>query len=72
MPPPEEKAAPTTKSPDELLADEIVSALVDAELMDKSKAAEAKKKIAAGTMDQDDWRGLVEFKRPDAGGKSNG
>lgn len=69
---PEKTAAPTTVSPDEALAEEIVNALVEANLMDKAKAAATKKKIAAGSMDQDDWRALVELKRPDAEGKSNG
>ena len=69
---PEKTAAPATVSPDEALAEEIVNALIDAKLMHKAKAAETKKKIAAGTMDQDDWRALVELKRPDAESKSNG
>lgn len=72
MPLSEQPVAPVSATPDEVLAAEIVNALIDANLMDKAKAGETRRRIAAGSMDQDDWRALVELKRPDKEGKANG
>jgi len=48
-------------TPDEELADQIASVLIENGLVDPSKALELKAKIATGTANEQDWRLWVEL-----------
>jgi hypothetical protein len=55
------------KSPNDELAAEIVNALVKARLVDPSQMEKAQDRIATGTMKREDWRLLLDPKRPKRG-----
>jgi len=55
------------KPPNEELAAEIVSALVNARLIYPSQAEKVQDRIAAGTMKREDWRLLLDPQRPKRG-----
>jgi hypothetical protein len=55
------------KSPNDELAAEIVNALVKARLVDPSQVEKAQDRIATGTMKREDWRLLLDPKRPKRG-----
>ncbi len=55
------------KPPNDELAAEIVNALVKAGLVDRSRVEKAQNRIATGTMKNEDWRLLLDPKRPKRG-----
>ena len=52
------------KSPDQELAAVITQALVEAQIIDESKAAKLEERIATGTMQATEWQAIFEFQRP--------
>ncbi len=55
------------RPPNEELASEITDALVKAGLVDVAAAERAHNRIAEGTMKREDWRLLLDPKRPKRG-----
>lgn len=59
-------------TPDEELAAEITRGLLDAQLLDQSKAERVRDGLARGTLTEGEWRLLFELDRPkNAAGRSH-
>ena len=54
----------SNKPPDEELAAEIVQALAKVNLLDPPNIEKTQERIATGTMTREDWRLLLDAKRP--------
>jgi hypothetical protein len=61
----------SNRSPNEELAAEIVSALVKAGLVGPIQLDKVQERIATGTMKGEDWRLLLDPKRPKRGRTDN-